>query len=132
MDNKEMENVDDLLQTWEEAYKKGLLSFWTLLLLSHRRAYAYEAGEAIKELSQQTMVADTNSIYRALNRFESLGIVKGELEASDSGPPRRYYSLTEVGFLLLKKFIHRNILVFRVPSVEERINTLLELTPDEA
>jgi hypothetical protein len=37
-------NVDigDLLTKWEESYKKGLLSFWILLLLYERPSYPYE------------------------------------------------------------------------------------------
>ena len=31
-----------LLNQWEETYKKGLLSFWLLLLLSRRKAYPRE------------------------------------------------------------------------------------------
>ncbi|MGB7539786.1 MAG: PadR family transcriptional regulator, partial [Anaerolineales bacterium] len=65
-------DVDDLLKNWEEVYKKGLLTFWLLLFLHERPAYAYEASAAIGELSNGTILADENSMYRALNRFESL------------------------------------------------------------
>jgi len=125
MTRKKDAGVDELLRNWEEVYKKGLLTFWLLLFLHERPAYAYEAGTAIGELSQGTISADENSMYRALNRFESLGIVKSELKQSNLGPSRRYYSLTETGVSLLAKFIQRNILVFETPSIAERIQTIL-------
>jgi DNA-binding PadR family transcriptional regulator len=69
---------------------------------------------------------DDNSIYRALNRFESVGIVNSELQQSNTGPQRRYYSLTSKGKALLAEFIQRNIQVFETPSVAERITAVLE------
>lgn len=123
--------VDVLLKKWEEAYKKGLLSFWLLLLLHGQPAYAYGLAEDILELSQGTVNADAQSIYRALNRFQAMGLVKSELQESKIGPQRRYYRLTEKGTALLFKFIRRNILVFEAPAVKERIHAILqdELSP---
>lgn len=120
-----MNPVSDLLAKWEEAYKKGLLSFWMLLLLHQRACYAYEMGAAITNLSEGTISVDDNSIYRALTRFEQLGIVKGALQESEIGPKRKYYSLTETGVALLARFIERNILVFQVPAVEAQIQAVL-------
>ena len=34
----EQTNLDNLLTQWEETYKKGLFSFWLLLLLAQRKA----------------------------------------------------------------------------------------------
>jgi PadR family transcriptional regulator, regulatory protein PadR len=119
------EDITALLQTWEENYKKGLLSFWILLFLHERPSYPYEMSTIIKDISQETISVDDNSIYRALSRFESIEIVKSELRQSESGPQRRYYSLTNKGFLLLKEFIQRNILVFETPTVAERIQAVI-------
>ncbi len=119
-------DIDDLLTKWEETYKKGLLSFWILMLLYERPSYPYEMSAEITEISQGTISVDDNSIYRALNRFESVGIVKSELRQSSTGPQRRYYSLTDMGKRLLAKFIQRNIQVFETPSVSERITNVLQ------
>jgi PadR family transcriptional regulator, regulatory protein PadR len=113
--------LDKLLAQWEESYKKGLLSFWLLLLLAQRKAYPYEIKTAIEQLSQDTISADENSIYRALNRLAESGIVKSEILPSETGPNRRYFSLTDIGSELLNRFITRNILVFEHPQVAELI-----------
>jgi DNA-binding PadR family transcriptional regulator len=120
------DEVSELLNKWEETYKKGLLSFWILLLLNERSSYPYEMSAEVANISQGTISVDDNSIYRALNRFESVGIVKSELQQSTTGPQRRYYSLTPKGKTLLTEFIQRNILVFETPSVSERIATVLQ------
>jgi len=113
--------VNSLLTQWEETYKKGLLSFWLLLLLAQRRAYPYEIKAAIEQLSQNTISADENSIYRSLNRLQESGIVSSEVLPSETGPSRRYFLLTDLGRELLNRFITRNILVFEHPQVAELI-----------
>jgi DNA-binding PadR family transcriptional regulator len=120
------DDVSELLTKWEESYKKGLLSFWILLLLHERTSYPYEMSAEVAKISQGTISVDDNSIYRALNRFESVGIVKSGLQQSSTGPQRRYYSLTSAGKALLAQFIQRNIQVFETPSVSERIAAVLQ------
>jgi DNA-binding PadR family transcriptional regulator len=120
------DDIGELLNKWEENYKKGLLSFWILLLLYERPSYPYEMSAEVAKISQGTISVDDNSIYRALNRFEAVGIVKSELQQSNTGPQRRYYSLTSKGKALLTEFTQRNIQVFETPSVSERITTVLQ------
>lgn len=119
-------DISDLLSKWEETYKKGLLSFWILLLLYERPSYPYEMSAEVAKISQGTISVDDNSIYRALNRFESVGIVQSELQQSSAGPQRKYYSLTNTGKTLLAEFTKRNIQVFETPSVSERIINILQ------
>jgi DNA-binding PadR family transcriptional regulator len=120
------DDISELLNKWEESYKKGLLSFWILLLLNERPSYPYEMSAEVAKISQGTISVDDNSIYRALNRFEAVSIVKSELQQSSTGPQRRYFSLTSTGRALLTEFIRRNIQVFETPSVSERIATVLQ------
>lgn len=114
-------NLELLLTQWEGTYKKGLLSFWLLLLLAQRKAYPYEMKAAIEELSQNSISADENSIYRALKRLAQSGVVGSQVQPSESGPDRRYFFLTDLGQELLVRFISRNILVFRHPVVADLI-----------
>jgi len=115
-----------LLEQWEGVYKKGLLTFWVLLLLHERPMYAFEMGEELARVSRGTMVADERSLYRALRRFQAAGFVRSEWQESDVGPRRRYYHLTELGIDLLRQFTERNILLFREPDIEQRLGELVE------
>ncbi len=115
----------DLLEQWEGVYKKGLLTFWVLLLLHERPLYVFEMGDLLKTVSRGTMTADERSLYRALRRFESVGFVDSEWQESDVGPRRRYYRLSELGAELLRQFTKRNILLFREPDVERRLMELV-------
>ena len=86
-----------LLDQWESVYKKGLLTFWLLLLLHERPMYAFEMGELLAQVSQGTVTADEKSLYRALRRFEAMDLVESTWQPSDVGPRRRYYHLTALG-----------------------------------
>lgn len=115
------EALQALLEQWENVYKKGLLTFWLLLLLHERPMYVFEMGEMLAEVSQDTVTADEKSLYRALRRFEAMDVVESTWRPSDVGPRRRYYHLTELGNELLRRFVERNILVFQKPSVASRL-----------
>src|SRR5271157_2575732 len=117
--------IENLLGQWEETYKKGLLSFWLLLLLAQRKAYPYEIREAINAMSHNTINADENSIYRALYRLASSGVVDSEVLPSETGPSRRYFFLTDLGRDLLRRFTTRNILIFETPDIAELIQKTL-------
>lgn len=121
-----MTELDRLLENWESVYKKGLLTFWLLLLLDEKPRYPYEMSAEVMRASQGTLGADDNSIYRAVSRFEEMGLVASEIGASSLGPPRKYYHLTDDGRALLRRFIERNILIFQHPEVAERIRRILE------
>jgi PadR family transcriptional regulator PadR len=110
-----------LLDQWETTYKRGLLSFWLLLLLHERPMYVFEMGEALEEVGQGTVSADEKSLYRALRRFEAVGLVTSSWEPSEIGPRRRYYHLTLLGNDLLRRFVERNIMLFHEPAVSGRL-----------
>ncbi|MBM3121604.1 MAG: helix-turn-helix transcriptional regulator [Chloroflexi bacterium] len=120
-----MPQDDPLLAAWEENYKKGLLTLWVLLVLHERQAYPFEMADIVGELSRGTIVADPNSLYRALSRFERMGIVASSLQESDTGPARRYYRLTARGTELLRAFLERNILLFQTPPIARRIKAVV-------
>ena len=117
---------------WEEVYKRGLLTFWILLMLHRRQMYAYEMRTSIADFSQGTIDVDDNSIYRALKRFAEGGLVESDLRPSESGPARRYFSLTEAGHALLATFIERNLMVFQTPPVVEAIREVIETSGKDA
>ncbi|MEJ2733871.1 MAG: PadR family transcriptional regulator [Anaerolineae bacterium] len=122
----DQETLLALLEQWESVYKKGLLTFWLLLLLHERPMYVFEMGQELDTVSQGTINVDEKSLYRALRRFEATGLVQSSWQPSDIGPRRRYYHLTELGTELLRRFTRRNILRFQQPAVADRLDALLQ------
>jgi len=118
-----------LLDQWEGTYKKGLLTFWLLLLLHKRPMYVFEMGQALVDASQGTITADGKSLYRALRRFERIGLVESAWLSSEVGPRRRYYHLTGLGTELLRRFVRRNLLIFQNPAI---VSCLTDLSSPQA
>jgi DNA-binding PadR family transcriptional regulator len=115
-----------LLEQWESVYKKGLLTFWLLLMLYDRPMYVFEMGQELEGASQGTITADEKSLYRALGRFKAMGLVESTWQPSDVGPRRRYYHLTQLGTELLRRFVQRNVLIFQDPALVSDLNRLLQ------
>ena len=114
--------ITDLLNSWEETYKKGQLTLWIFLSLKDGDKYVDEIKSFIENMSNKTISCEEQSIYRSLRKHLHLGIVEFNLKEGNKGPERKYYKLTELGDNLLNQFIERNINLF----YEEKIKKLLK------
>lgn len=121
-----MSRTEQLLEQWEQNYKKGLLSFWMLLSMSDEPQYAYAMKEKIEAMSLGSVSADENSIYRALRRFANEDLIISEMQSSDLGPQRRYFELSEKGRDLLRQFIQRNLAVFSDKDVKAAMKKITD------
>lgn len=74
--------------------KKGVLELCVLSVLSKRDCYGYEL---VSEISKSISISD-GTIYPILRRLSSEGYFSTYLRESQEGPPRKYYSLTDIGF----------------------------------
>ncbi len=94
-----MEDFKTLLpesnEKWEAQLRKGSLELAILAALWAGRLYGLEILRHLEESSELVVVEGT--IYPLLNRLRSAGLVETEWVESDSGHPRKYYSLTAVG-----------------------------------
>ena len=102
----------DLLKSWEETYKKGLLTFWMLLSLRDNCLYLTEIKDFITSVTKGAISCEDQSLYRSLRKFYELEIVDYELREGNKGPNRKYYFLTDLGKELLEEFTSRNINIF--------------------
>lgn len=82
---------------------KGILSGSILLLLDQEELYGYKLGEKLTAFGFTDIPKGT--IYPLLLSLEKKKLIKGTLRDSDTGPKRKYYSLTEVGITEKNKFI---------------------------
>jgi len=80
--------------------RRGVVVLATLSQLRAPR-YGYELRQA---LADQGMPIEEGTLYPLLRRLESQGLLKSDWK-TDSGSPRRYYSLNTDGRKLLKKLI---------------------------
>ena len=74
-------------------YKKGVLELCVLSLLAKRDWYGYEISDL---LTKRIDIAD-GTVYPILRKLKSDGLLTTYLQEESGGPPRKYYSLTELG-----------------------------------
>jgi PadR family transcriptional regulator len=74
---------------------KGVLELAILAVISKGETYGYEILSTL-EAAGLDGVGDA-SVYGTLRRLEQAGHLSSRLEASDSGPARKYYSVTAAG-----------------------------------
>lgn len=97
---------------------KGILEGCLLAVISEEEVYGYEMTKKL-ELYGFNMVSE-GSIYPLLIRMKKDGLVITTTKASESGPKRKYYSLTDKGREQLTTFME----IWK--SISTSVNKLLE------
>jgi len=80
--------------------RKGVLEFCILSILKDGEAYTSDILESLKE---GKLLVVEGTVYPLLTRLKNAGLLSYRWEESTSGPPRKYYGLTETGKLFLKE-----------------------------
>lgn len=74
-------------------YKKGVLELCVLSLLKKKDCYGYEISDY---LSRHINISE-GTVYPILRKLKTDGLVTTYLQEESGGPPRKYYSLTQLG-----------------------------------
>jgi len=74
---------------------KGVLSLLLLRLVGDQDDYGYALVVRLREAGFSELTE--GSVYPALTRLESAGLLDSRLVPSASGPARKYYGLTAAG-----------------------------------
>lgn len=80
--------------------RKGVLEYCILSILKDGEAYTSDILETLKDAK---MLVVEGTVYPLLTRLKNAGLLSYRWEESTSGPPRKYYELTETGKLFLKE-----------------------------
>ncbi len=80
--------------------RKGVLEFCILSVLKEKDAYTSEILDTLKDAK---LLVVEGTIYPLLTRLKNDGLLNYRWEESTSGPPRKYYGLTEIGHTFLKE-----------------------------
>ena len=78
--------------------RKGYLEYCILLIINKKPAYV---SDIINELKEARMIVVEGTLYPLLSRLKNNGILSYQWQESVSGPPRKYYELTEAGQVFL-------------------------------
>lgn len=79
--------------------RKGVLEYCILSIISAREVYA---SDIIAQLKEAQLIVVEGTLYPLLTRLKNDNLLSYRWEESKSGPPRKYYTITEEGQKFLK------------------------------
>jgi PadR family transcriptional regulator len=82
--------------------RRGTLQYCVLALLEREERYGFDLVRELAEIDG--MVTSEGTIYPLLSRLRRDGLVESTWSESPSGPPRRYYRITDAGQAALGSF----------------------------
>ncbi len=74
--------------------RKGILEFCILHIISRGEVYA---SDMLDELTSARIMVVEGTLYPLLTRLKNAGLLDYKWVESTSGPPRKYYILTDLG-----------------------------------
>ena len=80
--------------------RKGVLEFCILTIVYEKDAYT---SDLIERLKSAHLIVVEGTLYPLLTRLKNQGYLSYYWEESKSGPPRKYFKITEAGSQFLKE-----------------------------
>lgn len=94
---------------FQKELNSGIAALVLLNVLSRATGpmYGYKIARLIEKDKEGVPTIKQGTLYPVLRSLEGNGLLESEVEPSVSGPPRRYYLITEAGRETMKRW--RNI-----------------------
>lgn len=81
--------------------RKGLLPFAVLKVVAHHKVYV---ANILEKLGSTELKTSEGTLYPLLSRMRREQLLEYEWVESESGPPRKYYQLTDEGIEQLSAY----------------------------
>lgn len=82
------------LENTKAQMRKGVLEFCILSMLQYKDAYV---SDIIAQLKEAQMIVVEGTLYPLLTRLKNANLLAYRWQESTSGPPRKYYFITDEG-----------------------------------
>lgn len=82
------------LENTQVQMRKGILEYCILHIISRGEVYA---SDMLEELTTAKIMVVEGTLYPLLTRLRKAGLLEYKWVESNSGPPRKYYTLTQLG-----------------------------------
>jgi PadR family transcriptional regulator PadR len=98
LDEDTPEVVSASVRKFQKELSSGIVSLALLALLAHadKQLYGYQIAKELGDFGGGLPVKQ-GTLYPVLRSLEAGGLLTSEVEPSVTGPPRRYYQVTEEG-----------------------------------
>lgn len=90
------------LENTKAQMRKGVLELCILSLLSDGEMYP---SDIIEKLKEQKLIVVEGTMYPLLARLKNAGLLAYTWKESTSGPPRKYFHLTDEGTDFLRELL---------------------------
>ena len=91
---------------FQKELNAGLVALVLLAILdaSSEDLYGYEITKRLQRANEAEALFKEGTVYPVLRALSADGFLRSRIEASDAGPPRRYYRITKEGRALLAQW----------------------------
>ena len=101
-----MIDIQETHKKFRKELSAGTVSLALLSILAQAKEplYGYQIGKLVGagDAEADSVMVKQGAIYPVLRSLESQNLLSSEREMTDSGPPRKYYRVTETGEQALK------------------------------
>lgn len=111
------------LENTQAQMRKGILEYCILSILDKKEAYPSEILETLKDAK---LIVVEGTLYPLLTRLKNMELLSYRWEESQSGPPRKYFSLTKMGKAFLEE------LDSTWSELSEAVNKITNLQPSQS
>lgn len=110
------------IENTQSQMRRGILEFCILSVI--RRGEAYPS-DIVEEMKLSKLLVLEGTLYPLLTRLKNAGMLTYRWVESNSGPPRKYFSLTEKGITFYQELEDTwNELAFAVNALKNKKDSL--------
>ncbi len=91
---KQAADMELKIENTKAQMRKGVLEMCVLAIVAKEPAYP---TDIIKKLKESRLIILEGTLYPLLNRLKDAGLLEYFWQESRTGPPRKYYRITEDG-----------------------------------
>ncbi|HVA54844.1 MAG TPA: PadR family transcriptional regulator [Gammaproteobacteria bacterium] len=94
------------LRKFQKELNAGIVALVLLATLAdaHEPQYGYQIAKQLERDNEENTVMKQGTLYPVLRSLSAAGLLDSYVEPSVSGPPRRYYTITTAGRMVLEQW----------------------------
>ncbi|MFX1309915.1 MAG: PadR family transcriptional regulator [Promethearchaeota archaeon] len=124
---RDIENLGEIVDSYDNAMKKGFISALILLVLEKKKSYGYKIAEEINELTSEVFQPTVSTLYPLLKSLSDKGLINC-IDIDDSGRKKKIYEITSNGQETLKMLVQKHQIM--VDSIKNMIIDTLGITDE--
>lgn len=101
-----MSEEEGYLRKFQKELNAGIVALVLLAILAeaHEPQYGYQIAKRLQRDNAENTVMKQGTLYPVLRSLSAAGLLDSYVEPSVSGPPRRYYTITNAGRTVLNQW----------------------------